>query len=516
MTARLRSLSSALLMIAVVGTGTRAAAADEGPTPARDQLQAAIAADLPAAIERLRAWIALPSIAAEQLQLAEGAERMRQLALDAGFQQAQVIPTSGVPGVFATLDAGAPDCLGVYFMYDVKQFDPSEWSSPPLEGRLVDRAGEGRAIVGRGSVNQKGPETAFLAAVRAFEATGRQLPINLVLVAEGEEEIGSPHFHEVVRHPEVRPALERCVGVFIPTAGQSANGAATILLGAKGAVELQLIASGERWGRGPARDIHSGLAASVDSPAWHLVQALATLVAADGHTPAVEGWFEHVRPLTARQKELVAQEVAQSDEAELKALFGIQRWIGDEDFLTSSERLVSQPTINIQGLVSGYTGPGGKTILPGRAEAKIDLRLVPDMTLEDAVAKLRAHLDRHGFGDIEVHVSGGYGPTETAEESVLIRAQEATLQQAGIPYSLSPRSAGSWPGVVFTGPPLGLPAGQIGIGRGGNAHAPDEWFLIESSDPAVASFSDAAMFYVDFLYQAAALARAEAEPRPAP
>ena len=100
----------------------------------------------------------------------QGAEYMRKLALDAGFQQAKVIPTDGVPGVFATLDAGAKTTLGIYFMYDVKQFDPAEWSSPPLEGRLVDRAGRRQVIVGRGAVNQKGPEMAFLAALQAFKA----------------------------------------------------------------------------------------------------------------------------------------------------------------------------------------------------------------------------------------------------------------------------------------------------------------------------------------------------------
>ena len=116
------------------------------------------------------------------------------------------------PGVFATLDAGAEDTLALYFMYDVKHYDPAEWSSPPLEGRIVDRPGEGKAIVGRGAVNQKGPETAFLAALHAFKAAGVKLPVNLVLVAEGEEEIASPHFSQIVTQPDVRAALEKAVG----------------------------------------------------------------------------------------------------------------------------------------------------------------------------------------------------------------------------------------------------------------------------------------------------------------
>ena len=475
-------------------------------TPDRAALEAAVRAAHGANLARLREWIALPTIAAEGRNVSEGAVHMQKLLAEAGFQRTRIVPTDGVSGVFATLDAGAPVTLGIYFMYDVKQYDPKEWSSPPLDGELVDRP-EGKVIMGRGAVNQKGPQMAFLSALHAFRATGRALPVNLVLVAEGEEEIASPHFPQVIADPEVRAAMGKAIGVFIPGAGQQPNGATSIDLGAKGALEIQLISSGEHWGRGPARDIHSSLTAVVDSPAWRLVKALDTLVADDGHTPAIDDWFENVKPLTARQKELVADGVRKSDEAQMKKQLGVQRWINDEDFLTSAMRLVSQPTVNIQGLVAGYTGPGGKTVLPGRAEAKLDLRLVPDMTREEAVGKLKAHLAKRGFGDIIVNVSGGYGPTETDENSLLVRSQIAVLEQAGIAYSLTPRLAGSWPGVVFTGPPLGLPAVGFGIGVGNGAHAPDEWYLVESRDRKLAGLDESAMFYVDYLHQLADMAQ---------
>src|SRR6266550_202858 len=117
------------------------------------------------AVKRLHDWIAQVSIAAENRGYPEGAEYMAKLARDAGFQQATVINTDGKPGVFATLDAGAPKTVGLYFMYDVKQFDPAEWTSPPIEAKIVDKPGIGKAVVGRGAVNQKGPESAFLAAL---------------------------------------------------------------------------------------------------------------------------------------------------------------------------------------------------------------------------------------------------------------------------------------------------------------------------------------------------------------
>jgi acetylornithine deacetylase/succinyl-diaminopimelate desuccinylase-like protein len=492
----MRTFTAALTMSLLAG-------AAGAQTPDRDALKQAVTARHDVTVKALQDWVALPTIAAEGRSVAEGAEYMRKLALAAGFQQAKLVSSGGVPGVFATLDAGAPVTLGIYFMYDVKQFDPAEWSSPPLEGKIVERPGEGQVMIGRGVVNQKGPETAFLAALHAFKASGRKLPVNLVLVAEGEEEIASPNFPNVVADPEVAAALGKTMGVIIPAASQSREGTAGILLGAKGAVEFQLIVGGETSDKYPRADVHSSNHSRIESPAWRLVKALDTLVADDGHTPAIDGWFDNVKPLSARQKELITIGIQSRDESAVKRELGVGRWIGDEDYQTSSERYLSQPTVNIQGLVSGYTGVGGKTVLPSRAEAKLEFRLVPDMTKDEAVAKLQAHLAKRGFDDVKVVISGGYGPNETAESSGLIQAQKRVLENAGIAYTLTPRSAGSWPGVVFNGKPFNLPAGQFGIGRGGGAHAPNEWFLINSSNKAVAGLDEATMLYVDLMYEIA-------------
>src|SRR6185369_3196685 len=157
-----------------------------------------------------------------------------------GFGDVTKVPTDGQPGIFATLDTGAPRTVGMYFMYDVKQADPAEWSSPPFEARLVDKPGVGKCIVGRGAVNQKGPESSFIAALHAIRGAGRKLPVNLVLIAEGEEEIGSPHFPQVVRRPEVLAALKRAEGIFMPNASQAPDGSVTLTLGAKGVIECEL------------------------------------------------------------------------------------------------------------------------------------------------------------------------------------------------------------------------------------------------------------------------------------
>lgn len=472
---------------------------------ARAAIRKAALANKAADIKRLQDWIGLPTIAAEGLNVAEGAAYMEELARAAGFTGVRQVKTDGLPGVFGVMDNGAKHTLGIYFMYDVKQFDPAEWQSPPLEARLVDKPGWGKAIMGRGATNQKGPEATFLAALHAMRGAGVKPPVNIVLVAEGEEEIGSPNFRQIAETPDVLAALRKAQGIFIPASWQNASGAVDVNLGSKGVIELELIASGEKWGRGPRADIHSSLKAAVDSPVWRLVQALNTLVTPDGNTAAIDGWFENVRPLTPREKELIARIAAEGGEAQRMEQLGITHWIDNLPYNQALERLAQAPTVNIEGLVAGYTGPGGKTILPARATAKLDLRLVPNQTRAEAERKLRAHLDAKGFGDVEMKVSGGYDPTETAEDSPLIRAQLATYRALGVTANLNPRLAGSWPGAVFTAPPVSIPAGHFGLGAGGGAHAPNEWFLIDSTNPKVAGITDATMGFVEMMYQLAAL-----------
>ncbi len=468
-------------------------------------VRAAVDKQQPEAIKRLQDWIALPSIAAENRNAQEGAIYMAELLKDAGFQSANILQTDGRPGVFATLDAGAKRTVGMYFMYDVKQFDPAEWSSPPLEGRIVERAGFGKVMIGRGAVNQKGPEATFLAALHALRAAGRKSPVNIVLVAEGEEEIGSPHFHQVVHRPEVLAALKKCHEVWMPFAAQSPQGGVAIDLGAKGLIEVELVCSTKAWGRGAADDIHSSYKAELDSAVWRMVKALSTLVSEDGNDPAIDGWFEHVKPLTPRQKEIIAAEAANTREEDAKKNMGVQHWVRDLGYRDALERLASQPTVNIEGMYAGYTGPGGKTVLPSKATAKLDLRLVPDQTAAEAEAKLKAHLAKRGYGDIEVKVTGGYDPTQTEETSSLIKAMAATYREQGINFGYSPRLAGSWPGYIFTGPPVSLPAGHFGLGHGSRQHAPDEYYVIEPSNPKVAGMARATLGYVEFLYALATL-----------
>jgi acetylornithine deacetylase/succinyl-diaminopimelate desuccinylase-like protein len=489
----------ALGAVLAAGLGLPRIALPETPSPLAP-IQAEIDKRHDEGVARLQEWIHQPSIAAENRGMTEGCDLMMKLLKDAGFQSVSKVPTDGQPGVFATLDAGAPKTVALYFMYDVKQVDPSEWSSPPWDAALVDKAGFGKVLVGRGAVNQKGPEAAFLAALHAIRGAGKKLPVNLVLVAEGEEEIGSPHFKQVVQRPEVRAALAKSIGVFMPNASQDPDGTVTVSLGAKGVVELELVSSGEKWGRGPGKDVHSSNRARLDSPAFHLVQALATLVTPDGD-PAIDDFGTLAKPASPAQKAMLDAAATRMQEATAKKLLSAEHWAHDLPWRESLDRFLFTPTVNIEGLVAGYTGPGGKTVLPHRAVAKLDLRLVPDMTFDGAVAALRAHLKKRGFGDIEVNPSGGYDPTSTPPEAAVVRAEVAVYKRSGTDPILWPRNAGSYPGYVFTGEPLKLGAAHFGLGHGSGAHAPDEYLVINSSNPNVRGWDGMVRSFVDYLFE---------------
>ena len=215
------------------------------------------------------------------------------------------------------------------------------------------------------------------------------------------------------------------------------------------------------------------------------------------------GFADAARPASAAQRALLDNAAAKISEATTKQMLSADRWAHDLPWRESLEQYLFRPTVNIEGLVGGYTGPGGKTVLPHRAVAKLDLRLVPDMTFDAAVAALRAHLGRRGFGDIEVNPSGGYDPTSTPADAALIRAEVAVYRRAGLDPILWPRNAGSYPGYVFTGEPLKLASGHFGLGHGSGAHAPDEYYVIESTNPNVQGLDGAVMSFVQYLYELA-------------
>jgi acetylornithine deacetylase/succinyl-diaminopimelate desuccinylase-like protein len=273
-------------------------------------------------IANLQRWLRQPSISAQSAGIREMAEVVRADLAALGFQETEIVPTSGHPGVWGFYDAGAAKTLLVYMMYDVQPVEPADWRSPPFAANLVEHE-LGTVVMARGATNQKGPERAFLTALASILAVEGRLPVNLMVAAEGEEEIGSPHYPEIVDRYERR--MRTASGVVFPFNSQDAAGDFEMSLGVKGILYVEMEAKGGPSGGPKNAEIHGSYKAIVDAPAWRLVQALATLTSPDGNTIAVPGYYDAVRSPTAEEQRLINGMVAHWNDARLQQLMGVDR-----------------------------------------------------------------------------------------------------------------------------------------------------------------------------------------------
>lgn len=445
----------------------------------------------------LQRWMRQPSISAQNDGIAEMAEMLRSDLESIGFQEAALVPTDGHPGVWGYYDAGAERTLLVYMMYDVQPVNPEDWDSPPFEAAVIDHE-LGRAIMARGATNQKGPERAFLNAVESIIAVEGKLPVNLMVAAEGEEELGSPHYPQIVDAYEDR--MRQADGVLFPMSVQAPDGRTTMLLGVKGILYFELESRGGDWG-GPRRsEIHGSLKAIVDSPTLRLVQAIASMTTPDGNTILIPGYYDGIRPPTEEEQQLINDAAANRDEEQLRKALGVSRFIDGLEGRDAIVETLYMPTLNVDGIWSGYTGEGVKTILPHVATAKMDSRLPLGQHPDQALAKIRAHLDANGFEDIEIRKLSGYPAAQTSVDADLTRAVIGVYNKYAKGLSIQPRIAGSAPFYQFTDR-LGLPLVPAGLGHGRGAHAPNEIYLVEPGPGVpVAGLAEIEKAYVDLLY----------------
>ena len=456
-----------------------------------------IDANLDRHVAEIQRWIRQPSISAQNVGIQEMAELLRDDLKALGFHEAELVPTSGHPGVWGYYDAGAEKTLLLYLMYDVQPVEPSDWRSPPFEAALVEHE-LGTVVMGRGATNQKGPERAFLNALSSILAVRGTLPVNLMVAAEGEEELGSPHYPEIVGRYEAR--MRTADGAVFPFNSQDAAGEFGMSLGVKGIVYFELEAKGRPEGGPISAEIHGSYKAIVDAPTWRLIQALSTLTSRDGNTILVPGYYDGVRPPTPDEQRLInAMTGTWNDTLQQKSL-GVARWIGGATGREAILRYLYDPTLNIDGMWSGYTGPGVKTILPHVATAKVDSRLPVGLTPDTALARIRRHLDANGFADIEIRTLSAYPAAQTDLNADLVRAAIGVFSKWGATPSVSPRLAGSAPFYQFT-ERLGLPLVFAGLGHGSGAHAPNEYMVVHPKPGSrIAGLASIEKAYVDLLF----------------
>jgi acetylornithine deacetylase/succinyl-diaminopimelate desuccinylase-like protein len=466
-----------------------------------DAVYAHIDANLDRHTAELQRWVRQRSVSAQNEGIQQMAELLRDDLKALGFQEAELVPTSGHPGVWGYYDAGAPKTLLVYMMYDVQPVNPDDWQSPPFEAHLVDHE-LGTVLMGRGATNQKGPERALLNAIASILATNGTLPVNLMVAAEGEEELGSPHYPEIVDKYEAR--MRTADGVIFPFNSQDRTGDFTMSLGVKGILYVELEARGGPHG-GPTRaEIHGSYKAVVDAPALRLVQAIASLTSPDGNTILVPGYYDPVAGPTLEEQRLVNAMAADwNDEREMAGL-GVERWIDGATGRDAILRYLYDPTLNVDGMWSGYTGEGVKTILPHRATAKVDSRLPPGLGPDQALGLIRAHLDARGFTDIEIRTLSSYPAAQTTIDAPIVRAAIGVFNKWNAAPSVSPRLAGSAPFYQFTDR-MGLPLVFAGLGHGAGAHAPNEYIVIRpAAGSRIAGLAEIEKGYVDLLFALAA------------
>ncbi|MFZ5918448.1 MAG: M20/M25/M40 family metallo-hydrolase [Chloroflexota bacterium] len=429
-------------------------------------------------LERTKAFVRQPSISADGSGMAEMAQLVAEHIREAGGQ-AEIAPTPGYPVVFGEINVGAPKTLLMYGMYDVQPVLGEKWDvADPFGGETLDLPGLGPSLVNRGIFNSKGPLVGFFNVLHSFRATGQPYPVNLKFMVEGEEELGSRHLPVFVAEYKDRLSADYA---FFGFYAQDIKGKVIMYLGVKGILFMELIARGGDWGGPTSRSIHGSNAVWFHSPTWTLVQALASMITPDQKHILLDGFYDDIIPPSAEDESLLER---------LIGTFTPERQLQENDVLRFKYDLAGvdlmrkylyQPTLNIDGIISGHTAEGTKTLLPHEARAKVDIRMVPDMRPERMVQLVRDHLARHGYADkIEVLVHDAYPPAKTRlDGNPAAQALVKTYHDLGYEPEIWPHLGGSAPFYLFT-EELNIPTAFGGLGHGGRAHSPNEYVTLDS------------------------------------
>ncbi len=427
----------------------------------------------PEHLERVRTFVRQPSVSADGTGITAMADLVARTIREIGGS-AEIVPTAGHPVVLGRLDAGAPKTLLFYGMYDVQPVEGEAWTVEPFAGEIVDLPERGRSMVARGVFNSKGPMAGFFNVLGAYRALGEPPPVNVVFMIEGEEELGSRHLGAFV---EAHKQHLRADAAYFAFYGQDLRGVPALYLGVKGIIFMELICRGGAWGGPEQRMIHGSNAVWIGSPTWRLLQALTSMMGHDEQI-LIDGFYDEVTQLGADGGHLLERLTEVFSEPEYLAQNDVRRFKLEGHGETLLRNYLTLPTLNIDGLVSGWIGPGSKTVLPHEARARVDIRLVPNMEIDRTIKRLRRHLDSQGYPDIQIDVWQSYPWAQTPWRSPVVAALIEGIRSQGIEPYAWPRIAGSAPMYLFSNV-LGMPFVMGGLGHGGRAHSPNEYATLE-------------------------------------
>jgi len=442
------------------------------PAPDDTDLDAYCRAHQPRFVDELVEALRIPSISADPAHAADvvaSAEYLADAARRVGFRRAELLPTEGHPALYAelTVDPSLPTAL-IYGHHDVQPVDPlDEWISPPFEPQVRDGA-----LYARGAVDDKGQVWMHLKAVEAHMQTRGTLPLNLKLIVEGEEEIGSVHFDALVRRETERLRADVAVVSDTPI---YAKGVPSLCTGLRGLAHLDVEVTG------PSLDLHSGMfGGAVANPVAELARMLASLVDPVTRRVTIPGFYDRVREASAEERAQIAA-LPFDEAALLREAGGAPATVGEEGW-SPLERMWLRPTLEVNGIWGGYSGPGSKTIIPARAGAKVSCRLVPDQDPEEIAALVADALRAAAPPTVRVHVEahGGGRPVLTPIDHPAVQAARRAMRHGFGAEPAIIRTGGSIPPVATFQTVLGLPALLVGVGLPDDQiHAPNERFDLD-------------------------------------
>ncbi len=419
-------------------------------------------------LDELKAFLRIPSVSTQSEHKADierAAAWLRDRIRDAGFSEAEVMPTSGHPvvyGAWAKAGAEAPTIL-IYGHYDVQPPDPVDlWETPPFEPTVVDDD-----IFARGASDDKGQLYTHVKAVEAFSESQGGLPVNVKCIFEGEEECGSPSLEPFIR--EHQELLDADVAVISDT-GFVREGVPSIVYGLRGLAYLEVAITG------PDHDLHSGVyGGAVLNPINALCAIVDQLQDEDGHI-TVPGFYDNVQQLSAEERAELA-DVPFDREAWLEEA-GVKTDWGEADY-TIVERTTARPTLDVNGIWGGYTEPGAKTVLPSKAFAKISMRLVPDQDPDRIAELVGGYIEKLAPQAVDVDVRALHGgePAIVDRDSPMMEAASKAYAEAFGKAPLLVRRGGSIPVVAKFQSILGIETILMGFGLPDDRlHSPNEKF----------------------------------------
>ncbi len=435
-------------------------------------------------VDAVREFLHQPGFSHTGEGIRESAELTRQALAKFGAEEARIIETDGYPVVFGRHRSNQPGAktVAIYSHYDMVPVTEADWTVPPLSASLVDAAtlglpaSLGQVICSRGAWDSRGSLLTAVLAIHAMQQVSRTLPVNVVWVVEGEEEIGAPHLRQFI--DEKLDELMAVDAVWMPHMNQDIQGVMQIYRGYRGTVKVELEIKGGEWGGTlSGKDLWSAYLPLADAPMMRMIRVLDSLVD-DQDRPAIDGLQELVWTYGEDEEAELRNLREQFDEPAMMEALGIRRFKNGRPGKELFEQFLMQPMVNVVGLVGGYIGPRVYTTLPMRVAAKLDIRFPPHVTPADVLKLLRAHLDRRGFREVVIHSYGGYESSLTAASDPIVQASIQACKAHDCEFTVWPQKPSVAPFNMFNRPPLNKPLVANGMGHGGRWHQANEYITV--------------------------------------